>query len=107
MCLDYHIKNCGGPCIGKQSIQEYQKNIQQAREILKGNTRKILREMKEEMQALAEELRFEEAEMIKRKYELISLYAAKSEVVSHVVDNIDVLSITSDEDSIYKLYTRE
>ena len=104
VCLDYHIKNCGGPCIGKQSIQEYQKNIQQAREILKGNTRKILREMKEEMQALAEELRFEEAEMIKRKYGLISLYAAKSEVVSHVVDNIDVLSITSDEKTAYINY---
>lgn len=104
VCLDYHIKNCGGPCIGKQSIQEYQKNIQQAREILKGNTRKILREMKEEMQALAEELRFEEAEMIKRKYELIGQYAAKSEVVSHVVDNIDVLSITSDEKTAYINY---
>ena len=104
VCLDYHIKNCGGPCIGKQSIQEDQKHIQQAREILKGNTRKILREMKEEMQALAEELRFEEAEMIKRKYELISLYAAKSEVVSHVVDNIDVLSITSDEKTAYINY---
>ena len=104
VCLDYHIKNCGGPCIGKQSIQEYQKNIQQAREILKGNTRKILREMKEEMQALAEDLRFEEAEMIKRKYELISLYAAKSEVVSHVVDNIDVMSITSDEKTAYINY---
>ena len=104
VCLDYHIKNCGGPCIGKQSIQEYQKNSQQAREILKGNTRKILREMKEEMQALAEDLRFEEAEMIKRKYGLISLYAAKSEVVSHVVDNIDVLSITSDEKTAYINY---
>ena len=104
VCLDYHIKNCGGPCIGKQSIQEYQKNIQQAREILKGNTRKILREMKEEMQALAEELRIEEAEMIKRKYELIGQYAAKSEVVSHVVDNIDVLSITSDEKTAYINY---
>ena len=104
VCLDYHIKNCGGPCIGKQSIQEYQKNIQQAREILKGNTRKILREMKEEIQALAEELRFEEAEMIKRKYELIGQYAAKSEVVSHVVDNIDVLSITSDEKTAYINY---
>ena len=104
VCLDYHIKNCGGPCIGKQSIQEYQKNIQQAREILKGNTRKILREMREEMQALAEELRFEEAEIIKRKYDLISQYVAKSEVVSHVVDNIDVMSITSDEKTAYINY---
>ncbi|MGN0033183.1 MAG: helix-hairpin-helix domain-containing protein, partial [Candidatus Limimorpha sp.] len=74
------------------------------REILKGNTRNILREMKEEMMALAEELRFEEAEMIKRKYELISLYAAKSEVVSHIVDNIDVMSITSDEKTAYINY---
>ena len=101
VCLDYHIKNCGGACVGKQSIEEYQQNIQQAREILKGNTRKILREMREEMQALAEELRFEEAEMIKRKYDLISQYVAKSEVVSHVVDNIDVMSITSDEKTAY------
>ena len=104
VCLDYHIKNCSGPCIGKQTAEEYQKNIRQAREILKGNTRNILREMKEEMMALAEELRFEEAEIIKRKYELISLYVAKSEVVSHIVDNIDVMSITSDEKTAYINY---
>ena len=104
VCLDYHIKNCGGPCIGKQTTEEYQKNIRQAREILKGNTRNILREMKEEMMSLAEELRFEEAEIIKRKYELISLYVAKSEVVSHIVDNIDVMSITSDEKTAYINY---
>ena len=104
VCLDYHIKNCGGPWIGKQTAEEYQKNIRQAREILKGNTRNILREMKEEMMSLAEELRFEEAEIIKRKYELISLYVAKSEVVSHIVDNIDVMSITSDEKTAYINY---
>ena len=104
VCLDYHIKNCGGPCIGKQSMEEYQKNIRQAREILKGNTRNILREMKEEMMLLAEELHFEEAEIIKRKYELISVYVAKSEVVSHVVDNIDVMSISSDEKTAYINY---
>ena len=104
VCLDYHIKNCDGPCIGKQTAEEYQKNIHQAREILKGNTRNILREMKEEMMSLAEELRFEEAENIKRKYELISLYVAKSEVVSHIVDNIDVMSITSDEKTAYINY---
>jgi len=105
VCLDYHIKNCGGACIGKQSHEEYMKNIQQAKEILKGNTRSVLREMKEEMLALAEELRFEEAEIIKRRYELISQYVAKSEVVSHVVDNIDVMSITSDEKTAYINYT--
>ena len=104
VCLDYHIKNCGGPCIGKQTVEEYTKNINQAREILKGNTRNILREMREEMMALAEELKFEEAEAIKRKYELIGLYVAKSEVVSHVIDNIDVVSITSDEKTAYINY---
>ena len=104
VCLDYHIKNCGGPCIGKQTVEEYTKNINQAREILKGNTRSILREMREEMMALAEELKFEEAEAIKRKYELIGLYVAKSEVVSHVIDNIDVVSITSDEKTAYINY---
>lgn len=104
VCLDYHIKNCGGPCIGKQTVEEYTKNINQAREILKGNTRSILREIREEMMALAEELKFEEAEAIKRKYELIGLYVAKSEVVSHVIDNIDVVSITSDEKTAYINY---
>lgn len=104
VCLDYHIKNCGGPCIGEQTAEEYTKNINQAREILKGNTRNILREMREEMMALAEELKFEEAEAIKRKYELIGLYVAKSEVVSHVIDNIDVVSITSDEKTAFINY---
>lgn len=104
VCLDYHIKNCGGACVGKQSREEYMKNIQQAKEILKGNTRSVLREMKEEMLALAEELRFEEAEIIKRRYDLISQFVAKSEVVSHIVDNIDVMSITSDEKTAYINY---
>jgi excinuclease ABC subunit C len=67
VCLDYHIKKCLGPCVGKQNYEEYQKNIQQAREILKGNTRQILRDLKEEMLRLSEELRFEEAEEVKRK----------------------------------------
>lgn len=104
VCLDYHIKNCGGACVGKQSREEYMKNIQQAKEILKGNTRSVLREMKEEMLTLAEELRFEEAEIIKRRYDLISQFVAKSEVVSHIVDNIDVMSITSDEKTAYINY---
>ena len=94
VCLEYHIKNCGAPCIGKQSYEDYQKNIAQAREILKGNTRDILRTMREEMQQLAEELRFEEAEEIKRKYLLIDSFVSKSEVVSHTISNVDVFSIT-------------
>jgi len=97
VCLDYHIKNCGGPCIGKQSLEDYQHNIDQAREILKGNTRQVLRTMKDEMMQLAETLRFEEAEELKRRYLLIEQFVAKSEVVSHTIDNVDVLTVTNDE----------
>lgn len=97
VCLEYHIKNCGGPCIRKQSWEDYQKNIQQAREILKGNTREVLRQMKEEMMQLAEGLRFEEAEEVKKRYLLIEQFVAKSEVVSHTINNVDVLTITNDE----------
>ena len=104
VCLDYHIKKCGGPCIGKQSREDYVKNIAQAKEILKGNTREVLRDMKEEMMALAEELRFEEAEEIKQKYDLIANFCAKSEVVSHTINNVDVFSITNDENTAYINY---
>lgn len=97
VCLEYHIKNCGAPCIGKQSMEDYQRNIEQAREILKGNTREVLRAMKDEMMALAEELRFEEAEEVKRRYLLIDQFVSKSEVVSHTINNVDVLTITNDE----------
>ena len=97
VCLEYHIKNCGAPCVGKQSLEDYQKNIAQAREILKGNTRQVLRDMKAEMMQLAEALRFEEAEEVKRRYLMIEQFVSKSEVVSHTIDNVDVLSITNDE----------
>ena len=97
VCLEYHIKNCGAPCVNKQSWEEYQKNIEQAREILKGNTREGLRQMREEMMQLADELKFEEAQEIKRRYVLIEQFVAKSEVVSHTINNVDVLSITNDE----------
>jgi excinuclease ABC subunit C len=97
VCLEYHIKNCYGPCVGKQSHEAYMKNIAQALEILKGNTREVLRQMKDEMLLLAEELRFEEAEEIKRRYLLIEQFVAKSEVVSHTIDNVDVFSVTNDE----------
>ena len=97
VCLEYHIKNCAGPCVKKQSWEDYQKNINQAREILKGNTRQLLRDMREEMMKLAEELRFEEAEEVKRRYILLEQFVAKSEVVSHTINNVDVLSITNDE----------
>ena len=97
VCLDYHIKKCMGPCVGKQSYEAYQKNIKQAREILKGNTRQVLRDLKEEMLKLSEELRFEEAEEIKKKYIALDTFVSKSEVVSQTIDNVDVFSITSDE----------
>jgi excinuclease ABC subunit C len=97
VCLDYHIKKCMGPCVGKQSYDDYQKNILQAREILKGNTRQVLNELKEEMLRLSEELRFEEAEEIKKKYIALDQFASKSQVVSHTINNVDVFSITSDE----------
>jgi len=97
VCLEYHIKNCGGPCIGKQSCEEYRQNIEQAREILKGNTRQLQRELREEMVRLAEELRFEEAEEVKRKYLLIDSFVSKSEVVSHTINDVDVFTITNDE----------
>ena len=97
VCLDYHIKKCMGPCVAKQTYENYQKNIQQAREILRGNTRQVLRDLREEMMKLSEELRFEEAEEVKRKYLALDGFVSKSEVVSHTINNVDVFSITSDE----------
>ena len=97
VCLDYHIKKCMGPCVGKQTFEDYQKNILQAREILKGNTRQVLKDLKEEMLRLSEKLRFEEAEEVKRKYLALNGFVSKSEVVSHTINNVDVFSITSDE----------
>ena len=97
VCLDYHIKKCMGPCVGKQSYEDYQKNISQAREILKGNTREVLRDLKDEMLKLSEELRFEEAEELKRKYLALDGFVSKSQIVSQTIDKVDVFSITSDE----------
>lgn len=97
VCLDYHIKKCQGPCVGKQTFEDYQKNIAQAREILKGNTREVLRALKDEMLKLSEELRFEEAEEVKRKYLALEGFVSKSQVVSQTIGKVDVFSITSDE----------
>ena len=97
VCLDYHIKKCKGPCVGKQTYENYQKNIAQAREILKGNTREVLRDLKDEMLRLSEELRFEEAEEVKRKYLALDGFVSKSQVVSQTIDKVDVFTITSDE----------
>ena len=98
VCLEYHIKNCAGPCIGKQSQEEYMRNIGEIKEILKGNTREVEQILYEEMQSLAEEMKFEEAQKVKEKYLLIENYRSKSEVVSNVLHNIDVFSIEEDTD---------
>lgn len=103
-CLEYHIKNCGAPCIGKQSYEEYQESIAQAREILKGNTRELSKMLFAQMQKLAEELRFEEAEAIKQKYMLLENFCSNSEVVSHTINNVDVFSVTDDEKTAYVNY---
>lgn len=104
VCLEYHIKNCKAPCIGLQSHEEYMANIAQVKEILKGNTREIAAALMDEMQALAAELRFEDAQRVKEKYELIEAYRSRSEVVSAVLHNIDVFSIAEDGDSAYINY---
>ncbi len=104
VCLKYHIGLCKGPCVGKESIEEYQADIAQARQILKGNTRQLLREMREEMGRLAEELRFEEAEELKQKYLQLDSFVSKSEVVSHTINDVDVVTITNDERVAYINY---
>ena len=104
VCLEYHIKNCKGPCIGMQSHDEYMDNIAQVKEILKGNTQAISDALMKEMMSLAEEMKFEAAQKVKEKYELIESYRAKSEVVSSILHNIDVFSIEMDENSAYINY---
>lgn len=96
VCLEYHIKNCAGPCIGLQSQEEYLKKIAEIKEILKGNTQEISRLLYQRMQDLAAEMKFEEAQKVKEKYALIENYRSKSEVVSSVLHNIDVFSIEED-----------
>ena len=96
-CLDYHIHNCGAPCINKQSYEEYQENMRQAREILKGNTREVSKYLYDMMMKNAEILKFEVAEEYKRKYILLDEFEAKSEVVSHTITDIDVFTIVNDD----------
>ena len=103
-CLDYHIKNCNGPCIGKQTHEEYMAAINQVREILKGNTREVQKSLFDEMQRLAEELRFEEAEEVKKRYILLDSFRSKSEVVSHTINNVDVFSVTDSENIAFVNY---
>lgn len=104
VCLDYHIHRCKAPCVGKQSHDDYMRCIEACKEILKGNTADVARKMREDMIALANELRFEEAQEIKRRYDLIESYRAKSEVVSNVLHNIDVFNIETEERTAYINY---
>lgn len=104
VCLEYHIKNCKAPCIAMQSHEEYMQNIAQIKEILKGNTQIISEALMNDMMSLAADMKFEEAQKVKEKYELIETYRSKSEVVSSVLHNIDVFSIETDENTAYINY---
>ena len=103
-CLEYHIQNCGAPCVAKQSYEDYQECIAQAREILKGNTRELQRKLYTRMMRLAEEMRFEEAEALKQRYVALDGFCAKSEVVSHSITDVDVFTITDDENTAFVNY---
>lgn len=96
-CLEYYLGNCGAPCIGKQSYEDYQQNMAQARQILKGNTREVQRLMKAKMEECAAELRFEEAEVYKQRYIALENFAAKNEIVSYTIADVDVFSIVNDD----------
>ena len=96
-CLEYHIHNCGAPCINKQSYEDYQEAIKQAREILKGNTRNVQQMLKLKMQKYAEELKFEDAELCKQRYLALENFAAKSEIVNYTITDVDVFTIVDDD----------
>lgn len=103
-CLEYHIKNCKAPCVGYQDVAEYKRNIEEATEILKGNTAELGKRLLKEMRDLSEELRFEEAEMVKKKYVLLENYRSRSEVVSNTLHNVDVFNIENGEKTAYINY---
>ena len=103
-CLEFHIKNCKAPCVGKQSMEEYRESIMQAREILKGNTRMLSQHIYEEMMKASQEMRFEDAEELKRKYILIDQFCAKSEVVSHTITDVDVFAMDASGDTSFINY---
>lgn len=103
-CLEYHMKNCGAPCIGKQSMEDYRESIIQAREILKGNTRILIEHIYGEMMKASEEMRFEDAEELKKKYQLIEQFCAKSEVVSHTITDVDVFAMDASDDTSFINY---
>ena len=97
-CLEYHIKKCEGPCIDRQTYEEYQEAIREAREILKGNTREVQKMLQEDMMKRAEKMEFEEAEVLKQRWIALNNFAAKSEIVSHTITDVDVFTIIDDEE---------
>ena len=101
LCLQYHIKNCEGCCRGLVSVEKYAEYIEGVKKILNGDTRELTDHLMDEMMRLSGELRFEEAQVLKEKYQLIEKYRAKSEVVSQQVHNIDVFSLLRDEDAAF------
>ena len=103
-CLEYHMKNCDAPCIGKQSLEDYRESIMQAREILKGNTRVLIEHIYGEIMKASEEMRFEDAEELKKKYMLIEQFCAKSEVVSHTITDVDVFAMDNSGDTLFINY---
>ena len=103
-CLEYHMKNCDAPCIGKQTLEDYRESIMQAREILKGNTRILIEHIYGEMMKASEEMRFEDAEELKKKYQLIEQFCAKSEVVSHTITDVDVFAMDASDDTSFINY---
>lgn len=104
LCLEYHIKRCLGPCVGLQDLEDYNKNIENIRQILRGNVNIVSKALYDEMQKLAEEYRFEEAQKVKEKYQLIENFKQKSTVVSSIMYNIDVFGLDEDESSAYINY---
>ncbi len=104
VCLEYHIKRCKGPCEGLQTLEEYQQNISEIKEILRGNISQVSKHLFDEMQSLAAELKFEEAQKLKEKYEAIENYRSRSTVVPPMLHNIDVFSITENDPSAYINY---
>lgn len=104
VCLEYHIKNCKGPCIGLQTHEEYMRNIGEIKDIIKGDTQIVSDLLMQEMKALSAEMRFEEAQKIKEKYDLIESYRSKSEVVNSIIHNVDVFSIETEDNSAYINY---
>ena len=101
VCLEYHIGNCKGPCVGNVSREEYMKDIEEIKQILKGNTRELAQTLREEMRDYAERLEFEKAEIVKKHFQLLESYRSKSQVVSNLINNIDVFSIESEEKIAY------